>query len=114
MGRSLRSFFYEKTIEHFCAVSFILDRIHHGGLFMNQQLIGMPELFSELGLDSDHADIALFIQRHSLLPGVLLVEASFWTPAQREFLRESGQQDSDWYGLVHQLDKMLRKPAVKH
>lgn len=86
----------------------------HGGRFMNPQPMGMPELFSQLGLESDYAQIAQFIQHHPLPPEVHLADASFWTPAQRAFLQESWQQDSDWCELVDQLDQMLRKAPVKH
>lgn len=81
---------------------------------MNQQPMGMPELFSQLGLDNDYADIAQFIQHHPLPADIRLADASFWTPSQRAFLLESWQQDSDWCELVDQLDQMLRKTPVKH
>lgn len=83
---------------------------------MNQQPMGMLELFSQLGLESGYADIAAFIQHHPLPPEVNLTEASFWTPSQRAFLRESWQEDSDWCELVGQLDQLLRKgvPTTTH
>lgn len=81
---------------------------------MNQQLMGMPELFSQLGLGSGYADIAQFIQDHHLPPGICLADANFWTPTQRAFLRESWQQNSDWCELLNQLDQMLRNTRLKH
>ena len=81
---------------------------------MNQQPMGMPELFSQLGLDNSYADIAQFIQHHPLPADIPLTDATFWTPAQRAFLYESWQQDSDWCELVDQLDQMLRNTPLKH
>ena len=81
---------------------------------MNHQPMGMPELFSQLGLENSYADIAQFIQQHPLPPETHLADASFWTPAQRAFLRESWHQDSDWCELVDQLNQMLRKTPFKH
>jgi hypothetical protein len=81
---------------------------------MNHQPMGMPELFSQLGLENSYADIAQFIQHHPLPPETHLADASFWTPAQRAFLRESWHQDSDWCELVDQLNQMLRKTPFKH
>jgi hypothetical protein len=81
---------------------------------MNQQLMGMPELFSKLGLESGYADIAQFIQHHPLPPEIHLVDANFWTPTQRAFLRVSWQQDSAWCELLDQLDQMLRNTPHTH
>lgn len=76
---------------------------------MNTTLPHFSELFAQLGLPNDDQSIAQFLARHaSLPPGVLLPDATFWTPAQATFLRESLSQDSDWCGVVDQLGKALQ------
>ena len=70
------------------------------------------ELFEQLGLPSDAVGIGQFIASHSPLPDtVKLPDATFWTPAQAAFLRESFVQDAEWAMLVDQLNLALRAPA---
>lgn len=67
------------------------------------------ELFDQLGLASDEASIVAFISANRPLPpGVTLPEASFWSPAQAQFLRESVNADADWAEVVDQLNLALR------
>lgn len=67
------------------------------------------ELFDQLGLPSDEASIVAFIDANRPLPpGVTLPEASVWTPAQTQFLRESVGADADWAEVVDQLNVALR------
>jgi hypothetical protein len=69
------------------------------------------ELFAQLGLPHDPADIAKFIATHApLTEGGHLPDASFWSPTQAAFLRESLAQDSDWAGVTDQLGKALMSP----
>lgn len=70
--------------------------------------IELPELFSQLGLANSDFAITRFIKSHPLPEGVRLVDADFWSDAQRQFLRESWQQDSDWCVAVDNLDALLR------
>lgn len=71
------------------------------------------ELFEQLGLPADGPGIAAFIRSHSPLgSGTRLEEAAFWSPAQAALLRENLQDDSDWTGLVDQLNLALR--AIRH
>lgn len=66
-------------------------------------------LFDQLGLPSADKDIEQFIRTHRLYSGdIKLTEATFWTPAQSSFLKESIDDDSDWTELVDELDSMLR------
>jgi len=66
-------------------------------------------LFDQLGLPSSDKDIEQFVNTHRLFSGdIPLTEATFWTPAQSSFLRESLESDSDWCELVDTLDTMLR------
>lgn len=70
------------------------------------------DLFAQLGLPSDEADIRAFIAKHSPLPpDVELPEASFWTPAQATLLRDELIEDADWAETVDQLNLALRAPA---
>lgn len=68
----------------------------------------MKILFSQLGLDSSEASIDEFISKHRLAGSQTLDQASFWSPVQAEFIRESWQDDSDWAIVVDQLDTLLR------
>ena len=70
--------------------------------------IELPELFTQLGLASSDLAIARFVKSHHLSEGTALPEADFWTDAQRQFLRESWHQDSDWCVAVDKLDALLR------
>lgn len=81
---------------------------------MHQDPMGILELFAELGLACDYAAIADFVQQHPLAAGVPLVEASFWTPTQREFLLTSARDESGWGSVVLQLDNLLRNTAISH
>ncbi len=68
----------------------------------------MADLFTQLGLDSSEHAMVTFIKAHRLSGNEALDEASFWKPAQAQFIRESWQDDSDWVGLVDQLNTLLR------
>ncbi len=70
--------------------------------------IELPDLFVQLGLPNTEADIAAFVKAHPLPKDITLPEADFWTDGQRQFLRESWQQDSDWCVAVDKLDALLR------
>ena len=71
----------------------------------------MTNLFNQLGLASEPADIEAFIETHRPLPGDLyLNEAPFWTTSQAELLREQVLQDADWVGIIDKLDSGLRQP----
>lgn len=65
-------------------------------------------LFTQLGLASDDASIARFIQTHQTMArNVVLSEALFWTPAQAAFLREEILNDADWAEVIDQLNAEL-------
>ncbi|HSI51014.1 MAG TPA: DUF2789 domain-containing protein [Ideonella sp.] len=66
------------------------------------------ELFAQLGLPAEEADIRSFIHAHRPLPaGVPINEADFWTPAQAQLLKEQLKQDADWAEVVDQLNLAL-------
>ncbi|MDN7143994.1 DUF2789 domain-containing protein [Pseudomonas sp. JQ170] len=67
------------------------------------------ELFKQLGLPDDPVGIDQFITSHSPLKGdIKLVDAPFWTPAQKAFLQESVNEDADWAVMFDQLNEALR------
>ncbi len=75
---------------------------------MEQHKHSMSHLFSQLGQPSDAAAIAQFISTHRPLAGeIRLPDAEFWSPTQAAFLREAIQDDSDWTGVVDQLNSAL-------
>jgi hypothetical protein len=69
----------------------------------------MHELFRQLGLPSEEADVRRFIAAHRPIPdAVRLADASFWTPAQAQFLCDEFIEDADWAEVVDQLNLALR------
>lgn len=75
---------------------------------MHTSTIAMPQLFEQLGWESSNLAIALFIKHHHLPDDMSLQAATFWSPSQRQFIKDSLQQDSDWSEIVDQLDARLR------
>ena len=75
---------------------------------MESSIHTLPELFAQLGLPSEQADIEQFIASHRPLPDtVKLADAPFWTQGQAQFLREELRDDADWAEIVDQLNVML-------
>lgn len=67
------------------------------------------EMFKQLGLPCEAAEIAAFIAQHKPLPPeVRLEDAAFWTEAQRGFIREQMTSDSDWSEWIDRLSVALR------
>ena len=67
----------------------------------------LPNLFKQLGLPGQAADIDAFIATHRLPQGTALVDAAFWTPGQAAFLKQSLADDSDWSEVVDELATRL-------
>ncbi|MCU7370913.1 DUF2789 domain-containing protein [Paucibacter sp. O1-1] len=66
------------------------------------------DLFAQLGLPSDEAEIRSFIGSHRPLPADMrLADAPFWSPAQAALLREQVRQDADWAEVIDQLNVAL-------
>ncbi len=66
-------------------------------------------LFDQLGLPSWEEAIERFVEEHRPLPeDIPLHEAIFWSDAQRAFLLEAIEEDSDWAEVVDHLDALLR------
>ena len=75
---------------------------------MESSLHTLNNLFAQLGLPSDDAEIDNFIKTHNHLDTNLsLSEAPFWTPSQAAFLREEILKDADWAEVIDQLNAML-------
>jgi hypothetical protein len=71
----------------------------------------LRDLFEQLGLRSECDSIKQFIALHAPLdPQILLAEASFWTPGQKEFLREELLKDANWVEAIDLLNSQLREP----
>jgi hypothetical protein len=69
----------------------------------------LADLFSQLGLPNGTSEIEHFVESHRpLAADVPLSDATFWTPAQAQFLREEIDEDADWAEVVDQLNLMLR------
>jgi len=69
----------------------------------------VADLFMQLGLPSEPADIERFVASHKPLPpDVRLPDASFWSASQSQFLREELIEDADWAEVVDRLSVMLR------
>lgn len=71
------------------------------------------QMFAQLGLLDDPANIATFIAQHRPLEaGLRLHEAPFWTASQASFLREALVQDSEWAMPADQLARALQPPTL--
>lgn len=69
----------------------------------------MSNLFAQLGLPSDEAEIEKFIASHRPLDnGIALYRAPFWSAAQRAFLKEEIIEDADWATIIDELNGRLR------
>lgn len=68
----------------------------------------MSHLFAQLGLPADALSIDEFIRLHRPLGNeVALYRATFWTEAQRRFLKEEIIGDADWAGVIDELNRCL-------
>ena len=75
---------------------------------MDTEFHRLCHLFRQLGLPDEPAAVDAFILQHGPLPsGVALCDAAFWTPAQRQFLREQILADADWAEVVDALSLRL-------
>lgn len=68
----------------------------------------LPTLFKQLGLPHSPIAIAEFCATHDLPDDTALADASFWSPAQAQFIREAWQQDADWIPEIDRLAARLR------
>lgn len=76
---------------------------------METPVHALVDLFRQLGVADDGPGVEQFIATHRpLADAVTLADAPFWTPAQRQFLREQLCADADWAEVVDVLDACLR------
>lgn len=80
---------------------------------MDTSEVRMSTLFQQLGLPDDDASIARFIGAHQLPLEVALVEAPFWSDAQRQFLHETLAKDAQWAMVVDALNESLHEDAAR-
>ncbi len=75
---------------------------------MERPVHHLSTLFAQLGQPNDEVAIAQFIKTHSPLPAaVRLHEASFWSPAQAQFLKDALMDDADWADVADELNTRL-------
>ena len=72
----------------------------------------MTHLFQQLGLDESPQGIARFIKEHQLPTEVELVNAPYWSEAQRQLLSEQLKADAPLALIVDQLSEALHADAV--
>ncbi|WP_010116700.1 DUF2789 family protein [Acinetobacter sp. P8-3-8] len=70
-------------------------------------------LFEQLGLDADQTSIDNFVASHQLPEGVMMHQADFWSPSQREFLSSHWQKDDEWAIVVDTLNELLSQNLQK-
>ncbi|MEE9902326.1 MAG: DUF2789 domain-containing protein [Acinetobacter haemolyticus] len=80
---------------------------------MNNVRPRMTNLFEQLGLDSSETAIAQFIDRHQLEANINIIDATYWSDAQRQFLAEKIKSDGEWAIVVDQLNESLHEDSVK-
>ena len=70
----------------------------------------MNDLYQQLGVGTQEAAIAAFIQSHQLAKTSKPVQyADCFTQHQQAFMQQAYEQDADWVALIEQLDVLLRK-----
>ena len=75
---------------------------------MDEQFHRLCDLFRQLGLPGEPAEVERFIAEHRPLPaGMGLCEAPFWSVSQVQFLREQILADADWAEVVDDLSLRL-------
>jgi len=72
----------------------------------------MTHLFQQLGLDASAEGIATFIHEHQLHKDLTLLDAPYWSEAQRQFLSEKIASDGEWAIVVDQLNESLHENAT--
>lgn len=77
---------------------------------MDAPIPTLETLFAQLGLDSSPEAIDAFIVAHPLPEDVKLIDASFWSAQQAQFLKEELREDADWAIAVDELNQRLHQP----
>jgi hypothetical protein len=71
----------------------------------------LETLFEQLGLESSQAAIEAFVAAHPLEHDVSIVDAPFWSDAQRQLLQEALENDDEWAVPVDELNALLHEAA---
>lgn len=72
----------------------------------------MTHLFQQLGLDASAEGIETFIHEHQLHKDLTLLDAPYWSEAQRQFLSEKIASDGEWAIVVDQLNESLHENST--
>ena len=80
---------------------------------MNSLRPRMTYLFEQLGLSSEQEQIARFIEQHQLAANIDILQADFWSVAQRAFLEEKMDSDGEWAIVIDQLNESLHEDSVQ-
>ena len=79
---------------------------------MNKPFESLRDLFKQLGLPDDCSEIESFIKSHAPLDeSILLADAAWWSPNQKEFLRVELLEDADWAEVIDLLNNLLRQSS---
>lgn len=79
---------------------------------MNQVRPRMTHLFQQLGLEATPQAIADFIYEHQLHKDFTLLDAPYWSEAQRQFLEEKSACDDEWSIVIDQLNEVLHEYEI--
>jgi len=80
---------------------------------MDDTTPSMSTLFQQLGLDDSDEAIATFIKDGQLASDVNIVDAPYWSDAQRHFIGEQLGADAAWAIIADQLNEALHENSVK-
>ena len=72
----------------------------------------MTHLVQQLGLDASAEGIATVIHEHQLHKDLTLLDAPYWSEAQRQFLSEKIASDGEWAIVVDQLNESLHENST--
>ena len=72
----------------------------------------MTQLSQQLGLDASAEGIETFIHEHQLHKDLTLLDAPYWSEAQRQFLSEKIASDGEWAIVVDQLNESLHENST--
>lgn len=84
-----------------------------GSVKMNSLRPRMTYLFEQLGLDAEQVAIVQFIEQHQLAADIDILQADFWSVAQRAFLEEKIGSDGEWAIVIDQLNESLHEDSLK-
>lgn len=81
---------------------------------MNKPFESLKDLFKQLGLPDKCSEIESFIKFHAPLDeSILLADAAWWSPVQKDFLRDELLRDADWAEVIDLLNNLLRQLPTK-